>query len=123
MLRNVLLAAMLLVALPVAGQHLNFEQASTQADAQRQRDPARTDAYAHVWAEFNNQQHLDERDGCYSKAEGELIQVLLIDASGKVIGYFANRDNGRSLCWRATYLGIVFPRPPFAPYWHKLIMH
>jgi len=123
MFRNIVLTATLLVALPVAGQSRDFAQANARADAQLQREPARTEAYANAWAEFNNQQHLDERDGCYSKAEGELIQILEIDASGKVVGYFSNQDNGRSRCWKSTYLGVVFPKPPFAPYWHKLVMH
>ena len=82
-----------------------------------------TDAYANAWADFNNLNHLDERDGCYFKADGELTQILEIDASGKVVGYFTDKDNGRSECWRNTYLGVVFPKPPFAPYWHRLTMH
>ena len=78
---------------------------------------------ADSWAEFNNQNKLDERDGCYFMADGELIQILEIDESGKVVGYYADKDNGRAQCWRNTYLGVVFPKPPFAPYWHRLVMH
>ncbi len=124
MIRAVLLAATLLLALPVSAQSAKtFSKAAVNAEAQLSRHPAATSSYADAWAEFNNQNHLDERDGCYFKAEGELIQILEIDKSGKVVGYYTDKDNGRSRCWRATYLGVVFPEPPFAPYWHKLVMH
>ncbi len=124
MIRAVLIAATLLLALPVGAQSAKtFAQAAANAEAQLSRHPAATSSYADAWAEFNNQNNLDERDGCYFKAEGELIQILEVDKSGKVVGYYTDKDNGRSRCWRATYLGVVFPKPPFAPYWHKLVMH
>jgi hypothetical protein len=113
------LASLSLVA--VAAQTKTFAEANAMADAQSQT--AETHAYAEAWAHFNNAQHLDERDGCYFRADGELTQILEIDSSGKVVGYFSDKDNGRSQCWRQTYLGVVFPKPPFAPYWHRLIMH
>lgn len=123
-IRKILLAVAFLIALPTAAQTAkNFEQADARAEAQRQTRSAATSSYAETWAAFNNQHRLDERDGCYYMAEGELTQILEIDESGKVVGYFTDKDNGRSKCWAQTYLGVVFPKPPFAPYWHKLVMH
>lgn len=84
---------------------------------------AATDAYGTAWAKFNNAQHLDERDGCYYKADGMLVQILQIDATGKVVDYFTDKNNGRAQCWRNTYLGVTFPKPPFAPFYHRLVMH
>ncbi len=122
MIRVAILATCLTFAPQVFAQSVSdFTEANTRADVQEKSEA--TDTYANAWADFNNLNHLDERDGCYFKAEGELTQVLEIDAAGRVIGYYADRDNGRSQCWRATYLGVVFPWPPFAPYWHKLLMH
>lgn len=83
---------------------------------------AETKAYSHTWEEFNNTNHLDEKDGCYSKAEGSLVQLLIIDSEGRVVGYFADKDNGRSQCWRRTYMGVTFPKPPFAPFYYRLEM-
>jgi len=124
MTKVVLAAICLFLALPAMAQSASdFAQANARADAQWEHRHAETSMYADAWAAFNNAQHLDERDGCYFKAEGELTQVLEIDAAGKVVGYYTDQDNGRSQCWRATYLGVVFPKPPFAPYWHKLVMH
>jgi hypothetical protein len=122
--RTILAAIVLSFALPASAQSASgFAQADARAEMQRgQHEPA-TSKYADAWADFNNAQHLDERDGCYFKAEGELTQVLEIDGSGKVVGYYTDKNNGRSECWRRTYLGAVFPKPPFAPYWHKLVMH
>ncbi len=124
MIRSILFIASLLLAFSAAAQvATDFSAANASAEAQREKELAASSAYADAWAEFNNQHGLDERDGCYFKAEGELTQVLEIDESGKVVGYFADKDNGRSQCWKETYLGVVFPAPPFAPYWHKLVMH
>jgi hypothetical protein len=122
MIRAALLAVCVALASPAFAQSaIVFDEANAKADAQAESEA--TAAYANAWAAFNNQNHLDERDGCYFKADGELTQILEIDASGKVVGYFADKDNGRSQCWRNTYLGVVFPKPPFAPYWHRLVMH
>lgn len=115
---------LLLIALSAVAQSApDFAQANANAESQRAQKKDATSKYADAWAEFNNANRLDERDGCYFKAEGELTQILEIDAAGKVIGYYTDQRNGRSECWRATYLGVVFPKPPFAPYWHKLVMH
>jgi hypothetical protein len=97
-----------------------FAEAKQRFDAQPRN--AATDAYGAAWADFNNAHHLDERDGCYFKAQGSLVQILQIDAGGKVVGYFADKDNGRSRCWRETYLGVTFPKPPFAPFYQHLEM-
>lgn len=122
MIRVAILATCLTFAPQVFAQSVSdFTEANTRADVQEKSEA--TDAYADAWADFNNLNHLDERDGCYFKADGELTQILEIDASGKVVGYFTDKDNGRSECWRNTYLGVVFPKPPFAPYWHRLTMH
>ncbi|WP_053069765.1 hypothetical protein [Xanthomonas sp. NCPPB 1128] len=124
MIKVFLASIFLFIALPAMAQSASdFAQANALADAQWKRRHDETSKYADAWAAFNNAQHLDERDGCYFKAQGELTQVLEIDATGKVAGYYTDRENARSQCWRVTYLGLVFPKPPFAPYWHKLVMH
>ena len=118
------------IALSLASSPLVFAQSTkdfnridTLAEKQLATKPDETSTYADAWAEFNNRYHLDERDGCFFKADGELTQILEIDASGKVVGYYSDKENGRSQCWSETYMGVVFPTPPFAPYWHKLVMH
>ncbi|WP_211251968.1 hypothetical protein, partial [Arenimonas malthae] len=124
MIRELFLFVSLSFALSTSAQvPAAFEQANAHADAQRASKPEETARYAEAWAAFNNEQGLDERDGCYFKADGELTQILEIDSSGRVVGYYSNKDNGRSRCWKQTYIGVVFPKPPFAPYWHKLVMH
>ncbi len=116
----------LIAALLLAGCASITDRASSFSDAallfSAQPSTEETDAYGTAWAEFNNVQSLDERDGCYFKAEGSLVQILLIDANGKVVDYFSDKDNGRSQCWRKTYLGVTFPKPPFAPFFHRMEM-
>ncbi|GAB2489107.1 hypothetical protein [Arenimonas alkanexedens] len=122
--RSIFLLIALALAVPASAQTpTDFEQANARAEAQLAAQPEAMAVYAATWAEFNNAHGLDERDGCYFKAEGTLTQILEIDASGEIVGYLADKDNGRSRCWRATYVGEVFPKPPFAPYLHKLVMH
>lgn len=97
-----------------------YETAASRFTAQPRTQA--TDDYGAAWARFNNAHRLDERDGCYLKSEGSLVQILKIDASGTVVGYFPDKDNGRSRCWAQTYLGVTFPKPPFAPFYHRLEM-
>ena len=97
-----------------------YEGASSLFSAQPRTKE--TDAYADAWAAFNNSHHLDERDGCYFKATGPLVQILQINAEGTVVGYYSDKINGRSECWRKTYMGVTFPKPPFAPFYHRLEM-
>lgn len=124
MIRTTLFALLLSFAVAAsADAPQGFEQANANVEAQIASEPEASSTYAETWAAFNNKHHLDERDGCYFKADGELTQILELDSSGKVVGYYANKENGRTECWRQTYLGVVFPKPPFAPYWHKLVMH
>ena len=98
-----------------------FAGAQTLFDLQPSTEATKT--YYTAWFAFSNANHLDDRDDCYSKAEGSLVQILEMDASGKVTGYFADHDNGRSQCWRRTYLGVTFPKPPFSPFYIRLEMH
>ena len=122
-MRSSLLALTLIILSGCASTHQSpssFAEVQRLFDAQPRTEA--TDSYGLAWAAFNNSQHLDERDGCYFKADGSLVQILQIDASGKIIGYYADKDNGRSQCWRQTYLGVTFPKPPFAPFFHRLEM-
>lgn len=98
----------------------SFSDAQRRFDAQPQTEA--TDAYGTLWDGVNNAQRLDERDGCYAKAPGPLVQILQIDANGKVVDYVADSQNGRSQCWRQTYLGVTFPKPPFAPFLLRMQM-
>jgi len=118
--------AAILVALVVAGAASAGPHAASFAEAQRifdyQATDAATKAYTKAWAEFNNAHHLDEKGDCWSKAGESLVQILEMDATGKVVGYFSDKNNDRSKCWREAYLGVTFPAPPIAPFYHRLVM-
>ena len=123
MIRTILIAALLVSSFPVSAQSAaSFEQANERAEAQASSNDPAIDTYLQAWSAFNNEHRLDERDGCYFKEGGRLTQILEIDASGKVVAHFTNRPGLGADCWRAAYLGVVFPRPPFAPFWAKLVM-
>ena len=99
----------------------SFAGAQTLFDLQPRTEA--TKAYDASWYAFSNANRLDERDDCYSKGEGSLIQILEMDASGRITGHFADHDDARSKCWRRTYLGVTFPKPPISPYYIRLEMH
>ena len=80
------------------------------------------DDYENAWNDFNNAQQLDQRDGCYAKSEGPIQQVLVLDSTGKVVQYVSDLDTPRSRCFRNTYLGIQFPKPPISPYYKYALM-
>ena len=120
-MRAIFFISLLLVGCGSAQQDtMSFAEAERAFSLQPKS--AEVKAYSHAWEEFSNTNHLDEKDGCYVKATGSLVQILKIDAEGKVVGYFADQDNGRSQCWRRTYMGVTFPKPPFAPFYHRLEM-
>jgi len=119
MIRSIPFAVALALSLPASAQSAkDFAEANARTEVQP-KDKL-TSAYSHAWEAFNNQHHLDDRDGCYDKGTGELVQILEIDEAGKVTGVFADKDDGRARCWRSTYLGVVFPQPPFAPFYYRM---
>jgi hypothetical protein len=120
-IRTVVLAVLLAASSASAAPHVTtFEQAQRVFDYQAK--DAATQAYVDAWIEFNNAHHLDEKGNCYAMPGGSLVLILEIDAKGKVVGYFADQDNERSRCWRKAYFGVRFPRPPYAPIYHRLVM-
>ena len=121
-IRTVIFAGLLAAAGGASAQHAaSFEEAQRIFDHQAKDDA--TKAYVEAWIEFNNAHHLDEKGGCYGKAGESLVQILEIDEDGKVVGYFSDKTNDRSRCWRDAYLGVTFPPPPFAPFFHRLQMN
>jgi hypothetical protein len=78
--------------------------------------------YENTWNNFNNAHKLDERDGCFARSEGSIQQILVLDSSGKVVQYVSDLDTPRSRCFRSTYLGIQFPKPPISPYYKYALM-
>ena len=111
MTREILLAALLAFPLSAVAQSVaTFEQADQLAEAQRAKSDPANNSYLEAWSDFNNAHQLDERDGCYFMEGAALTQVLEIDSSGKVVGYFASNSSPSAECWKATYLGVVFCR-------------
>ena len=99
----------------------SFEEAQSIFDHQANDDA--TKAYAKAWADYNNAHRLDEKGNCYAKAGGSLVLILEIDEHGKVVGTYSDKTNPGSRCWRSNYLGVTFPPPPFAPYFHRMQMN
>jgi hypothetical protein len=79
--------------------------------------------YEEKWDPVNNENHLDEKNDCYTKAQGVTKQILIINAEGIVTDVIPNIFNEKSLCFKESYMGFKFPPPPFSPYYMYLQMH
>ncbi|MEY4730877.1 MAG: hypothetical protein RL020_2035 [Pseudomonadota bacterium] len=115
----VALLAFLLLSCESTAPKLTFESAHKFAQAQPQ-DAAY--GYEDKWDTFNNANKLDEKGDCYKKTEGPIEQVLILDKDGVVSEVIANVNNAKSNCFRASYLHVKFPAPPFSPYYMRLKM-
>ena len=101
-----ILSALLAAGAASAAPHAaSFEEAVKLFEFQA-KDPE-VKAYFQAWTEFNNANHLDEKGGCWEKPGGAVVQILELDAKGTVVGYFADKDNERTRCWREAYLGVT----------------
>ena len=99
---------------------LTFDQARQRASEQAS---VVTLQYEEAWYEFNNAHLLEEKGGCYAiMPDVTTQQVLVLDATGRVIEVVADVNNNKAQCFRESYLNIKFPRPPFAPYYIYLKM-
>ena len=88
---------------------------------QRSRDKPQYQAYASKFAEFNNQHHLDEKDGCYALSPGPVKLFLVITHSqggefALIERVLSNVDNSKSSCFKRTYEGLRTKVPPFLPF-------
>lgn len=78
------------------------------------------ESYLTVWDHYNQARRLDEKDGCYLKAKGPSRHILVINASGTVVQFLSDPDSDREICLRYSYLGVQFPKPPYAPFYVHL---
>ena len=108
MIRSIPFAVALALSLPASAQSAkDFAEANARTEVQP-KDKL-TSAYSHAWEAFNNQHHLDDRDGCYDKGTGELVQILEIDEAGRVTGFLPTRTTAARAAGDRRTLVSSFP--------------
>jgi hypothetical protein len=93
----------------------------------RNHDNPQYQNYVAEFSQFNNQFHLDEKDGCYSLAPGPVNLMLVIVRHGNgdfalVERVLADVDNAKARCFVKSYSGISTKMPPFFPFVLQLTM-
>ena len=71
---------------------------------------------------FNNERKLDEKNGCHGKSKYPVTIIMVLDATGKVTQSLTDVENAKAACFRATYAGVQFPKPPIAPYRKAILL-
>ena len=64
----------------------------------------------------NNMLQIDTADNCYRKKGGELILILKFEKSGKVIDAVPSHSSEKSECFKKSYVGRFFGKPPLPEY-------
>lgn len=77
--------------------------------------------YGSEFIQFNNHFRLDEKDGCYARAQGPVNLFLVIskpDAGEFAVieRVFADVDNAKAKCFIKTYSGVRTKAPPYLPF-------
>ena len=89
-----------------------WERTKTRAEYQR---------YAQEFAQFNNHFRLDEKDGCYARAPGQVNLMLVIThSSGSEVAIIervlSDVHSAKAQCFQNSYEGVRTKIPPFLPF-------
>ena len=98
---------------------MSFGEAKKAWEASRNRTEYQT--YASEFAQFNNNFHLDTKDGCYSLG-GEPVELMLVIAHRRkepfatIEQVSSSVENAKAQCFKETYMGFPVKTPPFFPF-------
>jgi activator of 2-hydroxyglutaryl-CoA dehydratase len=78
--------------------------------------------YLNAVLEIDNKLNRDEQGGCYFVASGGITQIIVINSEGVVESVISESNSEKSECFKKIYLGLKYPKPPFAPIYDKMLM-
>ena len=78
--------------------------------------------YLNTVLEIDNKQNRDEQGGCYNVAPGGITQIIVINSEGIIESVISESKSEKSECFKKVYLGLKYPKPPFAPIYDKMLM-
>lgn len=102
-----------------------YDQTLKLAEQQWQdnKENAQFKEYSNTWNNFNNANKLDEKDGCYSYGREPVKLILVQNSEGLVEKVITQSDNKKTKCFVKSYSGVKFPKPPIAPFYHRMTMN
>lgn len=103
----------------------NYNQVFSQADQQWQANKENSDykEYFNVWNNFNNENKLDEKYGCYKYGKEPVKLILIQNSIGLIEKVITQSNNKKTECFVKAYTGVKFPKPPIAPFYHRMTMN
>jgi hypothetical protein len=124
-LKNI--ALLLLIALPLQACSAGASVGEAQKLWEKSKDLKSYRQYSEEFANFNNYNHLDEKDGCYALGTGSVTMYFIIkpklNSEFSVIEQVVTEvDNAKSQCFKKTYTGIPTKVTPFTPFVMKMVM-
>lgn len=108
----------------VPNNTLQFDDAEAKYVAQYKQwsEDEQYQGYMQLWLDFNNNNAIDSQGKCYFLGEEDESIVLVLDEGGRVVDVAVDHNNKMTQCFRRTFLGVVYPKPPFAPYYNLMRM-
>lgn len=102
----------------------SFEVVKQEATSQweKYRDSEAYAQFKNDWLSFNNANHVDEKGNCYSKGGPTEVVILIQNRMGTIQNVVVENDNKKTRCFKKAFLGEKYPKPPFAPFYHYMIM-
>jgi len=102
-----------------------YDQVFTLAEQQWQANKENTKykEYFDTWNDFNNKNKIDEKDGCYKYGKEPVKLILVQNSGGLVEKVITQPDNKKTQCFVKSYTGVKFPKPPVAPFYHRMTMN
>jgi hypothetical protein len=107
---------------PEAPSPANPQFAGEMVKFNAQFPNAKATKYEEESIAFNNEKKFDEKNGCHGKSRNPITIVLVLDANGKVTQTMTDVENAKAKCFRETYAGVQFPKPPMAPYRKAILL-
>lgn len=103
----------------------DFEQVQDLAKQQWEKNKgiSQYKEYFNTWNKFNNDNKLDERDGCYSFGRKPANLILILNSKGVVERAVTQSKGQKEKCFVNSYVGVKFPAPPIAPFYNRMTMN
>lgn len=71
---------------------------------------------------FNNKKRIDTSKDCYKKSGGIIELILTHNKDGVIISAVPKSQSHKANCLVNLYLGIKFPKPPYSPYYERMLV-
>ena len=103
---------------------LTYQQAQQFADKQwaQYKNDQNYQGYIQKWLTINNENKIDEKNNCYAQGSGPTHMVLIQNRDGVIEKVVQKIENEKAKCFTHSYLGLEFPKPPVAPFYHIMTM-